>query len=242
MKNSLQKIRRKTYKKHYKKTNKKNKVNNSKTKRRLGGFINASHISNAYTAATQTYQNLNNAYSGLKQKYQESMQQYEDIKEKYDEIKEKLVEISKDPLVQKHLDTLSTLHSQLTNQDNNQDNNQDDNTKETKIVGGFFDTSSLTKAYQNANTSYANKKQQFNTVYQHPEVQKNLKDLSTHSYNTAKHGSLLGVNIATGAPFSAAYRGYNTYKSANKGIKSAKNLYSSASNAYRSSVPPSYPL
>ena len=65
----------------------------------------------------------------------------------------------------------------------------------------------------------------------------NLSDLSKHSYKTAKHGSLFGVNVATGAPISAAYRGYNTYRSAKKGISSAQNLYRSASDAYKSSVP-----
>jgi DNA repair exonuclease SbcCD ATPase subunit len=226
MKNTLRKRNIKTHKKH--------KANNRRTRRRSGGFINSSHITNAYNTATQTYQSLNDAYSGLQQKYQESMQQYHDImqqyqdmKEKYDNIKEKLTEISNDPAVQKHLDTLSTLHSQLTST----------MTPEEKMTGGFFNTSSFNNAYQSANTSLTNKKQQFNTVYKHPEVQKNFKDLSTHSYNTAKHGSLLGVNVATGAPFSAAYRGYNTYSSAKKGVKSAKKLYSSANDAYKSSVP-----
>jgi septation ring formation regulator EzrA len=226
MKNSLRKRNIKTHRRH--------KANNRRTRRRSGGFINSSHITNAYNTATQAYQSLNEAYSGLQQKYQESMQQYQDMKQKYDDMKEKLTEISNDPAVQKHLDTLSTLHSQLTNT----------MTPEEKMTGGFFNTSSLNNAYQSVNTSLTNKKQQlnakqqqFNTVYKHPEVQKNLKDLSTHSYNTAKHGSLLGVNVATGAPFSAAYRGYNTYSSAKKGIKSAKNLYSSANDAYKSSGP-----
>jgi hypothetical protein len=68
-----------------------------------------------------------------------------------------------------------------------------------------------------------------------------MKDLSTHSYNVAKHGSLFGVNVATGAPVSAAYRGYNTYSSAKKGIGSAKNLYSTANNVYRKSNIPIQP-
>lgn len=219
MKNTLRKRNRKTHKKH--------KANNRRTRRRSGGFINSSHITNAYNTATQTYQSLSDAYSGLQQKYQESMQQYQDMKEKYDNIKEKLTEISNDPAVQKHLDTLSTLQAQLTST----------MTPEEKMTGGFFNTSSFNNAYQSANTSLTNKKQQFNTVYKHPEVQKNLKDLSTHSYNTAKQGSLLGVNVATGAPFSAAYRGYNTYSSAKKGVNSAKKLYSSANDAYKSTVP-----
>lgn len=214
MKNSLRKRNRKT-----------RKANNRRTRRRSGGFINSSNITNAYNTATQAYQGLNDAYSGLQQKYQESMQQYQDMKQKYDDMKEKLTEISNDPAVQKHLDTLSTLHSQLTTP-----------TAE-KMTGGFFNNSSFNNAYQSANSSLTNKKQQFNTVYKHPEVQKNLKDLSSHSYNTVKNGSLLGVNVATGAPFSAAYRGYNTYSSAKKGAKSARNLYSSANDAYKSSLP-----
>jgi chromosome segregation ATPase len=231
MKKSFKKSIKKTLKMNYRKR----KANNRKTKRYLGGFINPSQISNAYNAATQTYQNLNKAYSGLNQKYQDTVNQYQDIKQKYDAIKEKISEISNDPAVQKHLDTLSTLHSQLSNTSSAIPNSLNTD-QETKVGGGIFDTSGLNTAYQNVNTSYMNKKNKFNSVYQHPEVQKNLKDLSSHSYNTAKHGSLLGVNVATGAPFSAAYRGYNTISSANKGIKSAKNLYSSASNAYNASV------
>ncbi len=226
MKNSLRKTLRKRNRRH--------KVNNCRTRRHSGGFINSSHITNAYNTATQAYQSLNEAYSGLQQKYQETMQQYQDMKQKYDEMKEKLTEISNDPAVQKHLDTLSTLHSQLTSS----------TTPEEKMTGGFFNTSSLNDAYKSANTSFTNKKQQLNAkqqqlnaVYKHPEVQKNFKDLSKHSYNTVKQGSLLGVNIATGAPISAAYRGYNTYSSAKKGVKSAKNLYSSASDVYKSSAP-----
>jgi hypothetical protein len=257
MKNSLRKGNRKTYrrinKKGNKKTHRRHKANNRRTRRHSGGFINASHIANAYNTATQAYQGLNDAYSGLQEKYQESMQHYDTIKQKYDEMKNTLSEIANDPAVQKHLDTISTLHSQLSNSITpTTTHSGEDISPEEKMVGGFFNSSSLSSfnnsslsslnnAYKSANTSLANKKQQFDTVYKHPEVQKNIKDLSSHSYNTAKQGALLGVNVAAAAPFSSAYRGYTTYSAAKKGIKSAKNLYSSASDVYKTTIPQEAP-
>lgn len=211
-------------KKTIRKLRKKNRKSR-KSKKHLGGFISPSHISNMYNTANQTYQSLNDTYQSTKQKYLDMQEKYNEMKQQYNDMQEKMNEIYNDPQVQQHLQNLNTLSANLSPTSqlpalpipvNN----------EPAIKGGFI--SSL-------NNTYNSNKQKISSVYNNPDVQKNLKDLSTHSYNTAKHGSLMGVNLATGAPFSAAYRGYNTYSSAKKGMTTAKKLYSSANNAYKSS-------
>ena len=219
-----------TLRKKSRKTRNKSKKSQHKSRKNLGGFINSSNITNAYNTANKTYQGINDAYVVAKQKYQETMEKYQDMKQKYDQMKQELEQIYNDPEVQKHLSTLS---SQL--------NNINQPTSNKPMEGGFFNPSALNNVYQSANTAYSNKKQTLNAVYNHPEVKQNMKDLSKHSYNVAKHGSLFGVNVATAAPISAAYRGYNTYSSAKKGISSAKNLYSTANNVYKSNIVPPQP-
>lgn len=232
-------IRRKTVK-NKQKNNRKTRYNKSGYRKKIGGAISAANVMDAYNAVSKTSQGLYDAYLNAKEKYDNIMQKYQEMQAKYQEMQQTLDKIKNDPEVQQHLNTLSNLHSQIQSMNTPPSSSQVPLTQSA----GFFNMSNLNTGMSNlntgiqsANTLYSQKKQQARAVYGNPQVQQNLSDLSKHSYNTAKQGSLFGVNVATGAPISAAYRGYNTYQSARKGVTSAQNLYRSASDAYKSSVP-----
>jgi len=248
-----------------KKTNNKKAAqkHRNKTMKQTGGFI--SNLSNALDTAHSTYNTLNETYLNAKQKYQEYYKMYEDllknyheIQEKYNELKEKLIEIhNNNPLIDTKVDGIDITSE--TNSDINAEiqkggfmsllNNasQHVSSASQQLSSARNKLNSYGQQTMNtANTHLSSVKQNLNaanshlntakTVYYHPEVQKNLKDLSTHSLNTAKQGTLLGVNVATGNPFSSAYRGYTTYSAAKKGVSSARNLASSVNDVYKSTV------
>lgn len=227
-----QSIRRKTFK-NKQKNNKKTRYHKNSYRKNIGGAITAANVMDAYNTVSKTSQGIYDAYLSAKEKYDNIMQKYNEMQAKYQEMQDTLNRIKNDPEVQQHLNTLSNIHSQM------QSMNMPPPVAQTPVAqsAGFFNVSNLNTGLQSANTLYSQKKQQAKAVYRNPQVQQNLSDLSKHSYNTAKQGSLFGVNVATGAPISAAYRGYNTYQSARKGVSSAQNLYRSASDAYKSSVP-----
>lgn len=229
-----------------KKTNNKHKKRQRKQKTRKN--IRGAGIMDTYDAINKTSQSFYNMYLGAKDKYQNMMQQYKDVENKYQEMKQTLERIKNDPEVQQHLNTLSNLNSQL--QESIQSTTPPPPPPPQQVIqnAGFFDTSkintSLQSGLQSANTYYSTKKQQAErelasakTVYNDPRVKQNISDLTKHSKDTLKHGSLFGVNVATASPISATYRGYNTYQSAKKGISSAKDLYKTASDVYQSSIP-----
>jgi hypothetical protein len=232
-------MRKKTYKSN--KKFRKNKKNITRKNFSGAGLIDT------YNSVNQASQNLYNMYLGAKEKYNTLMNQYNQIEAQYLQMKQTLEKIKNDPEVQEQLNTLSNLNSQL--QQNIQNTTQPPSPPQSQEImqnAGFFDPSqiksSLQTGVQSANNYYSTKKQQANTsyataknVYNNPQVQQNLSDLTKHSTSTLKHGSMFGLNVATGAPISAAYRGYNTYKSAQKGVASAKNLYNTTNDVYRAS-------
>jgi len=103
--------------------------------------------------------------------------------------------------------------------------------------GGFFNTTSFKNSTTGLTNTYQNTKTQLKNTYNHPEVQKNIQDISNHSANVAQHGTKGLTNAATGSPFSAAYRGYKTYKSSKNAIGSVGKLGTSLVNAYKSNSP-----
>jgi hypothetical protein len=196
-----------------------------------------------YNSVNQSSQNLYNMYLGAKDKYNTLMDQYNQIETQYLQMKQTLEKIKNDPEVQQQLKTLSSLNSQL--QENIQITNPPPSPPQSQ-EGGFFNPSqintNLQSGVQSANKYYSTTKQQASAsygtaknVYNNPQVQQNLSDLKKHSTNTIKQGSMFGLNVATGSPISAAYRGYNTYSSAKKGLSSAKNLYNTTNQVYKAS-------
>ena len=223
-----------------KKMNKSNKkIRKNKTRK----IYNGAGLMDTYNSLNQASQNLYNIYLGAKDKYNNIMEQYNQIENQYLQMKQTLERIKNDPEVQQQLNTLSNLNSQL--QQNIQKTNPPPSPSETQEIiqnAGFINSSLLNSNLKSAKDYYSTKKQQAKTsyttaknVYNNPQVKQNLNELSKHSTNTLKHGSMFGLNVATGAPFSAAYRGYNTYKSAKEGVTSAKKLYNTANDVYRTS-------
>lgn len=231
-----------------KKTNKNKKYKKRQNKQKTRKHIRGAGIMDTYNAINKTSQGFYNMYLGAKDKYQNMMQQYKDVENKYQEMKQTLERIKNDPEVQQHLNTLSNLNFEL--QQSIQSTTPPPPPPEQVIQNaGFFDTSkinaSLQSGLQSANTYYSTKKQQAQkelatakSVYNDPKVKQNISDLTKHSKDTLKQGTLFGVNVATASPISATYRGYNTYQSAKKGVSSAKDLYKTASDVYsQSSIP-----
>lgn len=229
-------MKHKLHKKTYKQNRKIKKNRKNKTKKIYLG----SGLTEAYNYANQNAQNLYNIYLLTKDKYNTLMNQYRDIETKYQNMKQTLERIQNDPEVKEHLQTLSNLNSQLQQSFQNVSQPSPPNGAQEALVhsGGFLNSSinSLQSGLKTPSNYYNTKKQQAKAVYNDPDVKQNLNNLSKHSLDTVYHGSMLGTNIVTGAPISAAYRGYNTYKSAKKGISSASNLYSSVGNAYNKSA------
>ena len=230
-----------------KKINKSNKKFRKNKKNITRKNYSGAGIIDTYNSVNQASQNLYNMYLGAKDKYNTLMDQYNQIETQYLQMKQTLERIKNDPEVQQQLNALSSLNSKL--QESIQKTTPPSSPPQSEEIiqsAGFFNpsliNSSLQSGVQSANNFYSTKKQQANTsystaknVYNNPQVQQNLSDLKKHSTNTIKHGSLFGLNVATGAPISAAYRGYNTYNSAKKGVTSAKNLYNTTNNVYRAS-------
>jgi len=232
--------------------NKKSKNLNKKTRKYLGGYSLNDAYNHANTLSTQ--------FNNLHQNFKDSHKYFNDflnhpnvqagINNLHPDFQNHINNLSGHlNNLSGHLDNLSDVNNQFASnlQQFQQplQQQQEQLQQEQLQQGGFFNTSNITSTLQNTkqrvNTSLNNRTQQFNTTKQklnavvnHPEVKQNFKDLSTHSYNTAKNGALLGVNVAAASPFSAAYRGYNTYSSAKKGFVSAKGLAKSVGNAYSS--------
>jgi len=234
-----------------KKINKSNKFRKNRTrknitrktrtrKNRTRKTYSGAGFMETYNSASQNAQTLYAMYLNARNQYNTLMNQYNEIEAQYLQMKQILEKIKNDPEVQQQLIVLSNLNSQLQQsiQKTSPPTSPPLETQEVVQNGGFLKAIGVQSANQYYTTGQQKAKASYSTaknVYNNPEVQQNLQGLKTHSYNTAKHGAMFGINVATGAPISAAYRGYNTYKSAKKGINSAQNLYKSANDVYQAS-------